>query len=88
MEQTLVIHIGQAGIQIGIELWKLLMKEHSINLHGEFGGNNDTQYLESVFWQNDDGTYMPRALFCDLDPSTIDKLLSSELQHTLWDKNI
>ena len=62
MEQIICIHIGQAGIQIGIELWKLFMREHGLDYNG-FVQNDTYGYVESVFSENSDGRYSPRALF-------------------------
>ena len=78
MEQILCIHIGQAGIQVGIEFWKLLIKEHGLNYQGEIE-NEPRGYIESMFSEDNDGKCSPRAIFWDLDPYTIDKFIQSDI---------
>ena len=88
MEQILWVHVGQAGIQIGIEFWKILIKEHGINyenmVEDELRGHVDAMFKED----NNGNLYTPRAIFCDLDPCSIDKLIQSNIGKLLSTENI
>ena len=63
------------------------MKEHGISHLGlpekEVIGN-----IEAMFSEDNDEKYSPRALFCDLDPCTIDKLIQSDLENVISKNNI
>ena len=61
MEPVICIRIGQAGVQVGIEFWKLLIKQHGIGRDGQVE-SEVKGFPESVF-SEDDGRYSPRALF-------------------------
>ncbi|KAK6505535.1 hypothetical protein TWF481_007430 [Arthrobotrys musiformis] len=74
------IHIGQAGVQLGNSAWELYSLEHGLLPDGRRdpekkalseGGSFDTFFTES---QN--GKYVPRSIFVDLDPSPIDEIRS------------
>ncbi|KAG8234061.1 hypothetical protein J437_LFUL013557 [Ladona fulva] len=71
--EVISIHIGQAGVQIGEGCWELFCLEHGIQpdgrLSSEAEGNCSTFFCESS-----EGTFHPRAVFVDLEPSVIDEL--------------
>lgn len=69
------IHIGQAGIQIGNACWELYCLEHGIDADGQilsdksYGSNDDS--FTTFFSETWVGTYVPRALFVDLEPTVV-----------------
>ncbi|KAF3919825.1 hypothetical protein ABW20_dc0109977 [Dactylellina cionopaga] len=72
------IHIGQAGVQLGNSAWELYSLEHGLLADGRkdpekselaASGSYDTFFSET---QN--GKYVPRSIFVDLDPSPIDEI--------------
>ena len=62
----ITVHVGQAGIQVGGQLWDLYAREHGID-----GGGGDVNPL--LFGENKQG-YAARALFVDTDSCTISRL--------------
>eukprot|EP00915_Cephaloidophora_sp_WS-2016_P003056 GHVH01004138.1.p1 GENE.GHVH01004138.1~~GHVH01004138.1.p1 ORF type:complete len:299 (+),score=52.61 GHVH01004138.1:178-1074(+) len=83
------LHFGQAGVQTGAAAWELFMLEHNIDADGSilkdpkesFDTNeksNDTFFSESAV-----GSFHPRAIFIDLEPSVIDQLQSGKY-HSLF----
>jgi len=90
MREIVSLHFGQAGVQTGAAAWDLFMLEHNIK---EDGSMNEAPYCEYQMNDTDDenkhsnhtffnesalGTYHPRALFIDLEPSVIDRLQSGK----------
>ncbi|KAK4153302.1 Tubulin/FtsZ, GTPase domain-containing protein [Chaetomidium leptoderma] len=76
--EILHLHIGQAGAQLGNSAWELYLLEHGLGLDGvpdpnakdvAEGGSFDTFFTET-----NNGKYVPRSIFVDLDPSPIDEI--------------
>jgi len=63
------IHIGQAGVQVGLACWELFCLEHGINLDGTI--RELTTNSTSMFSLSQDNSYIPRALIVDTEPSVI-----------------
>nr|Q962P8.1 RecName: Full=Tubulin alpha-6 chain [Naegleria pringsheimi]AAK84065.1 alpha-tubulin TUBA3 [Naegleria gruberi] len=86
MREIINIHIGQAGIQAGEQVWSLMCAEHGINQDGtrnstSANGNSDCSVL---FSEGSRGKYVPRNLMVDLEPSVVDSVRNSsykELYH-------
>jgi len=79
MRETLSIHIGQAGCQIGDSVWELLGQEHNLTADGFVKENEDSTQMDSfntetVYRETEKGKHVPRAVFCDLEPSVIDQI--------------
>ena len=74
MSEIISIHIGQWGIGIGQAAWQLFCLEHGVNLDGTLNESEDKGRLETMFSEKEDGKYVPRALFFDLDVTTCDQL--------------
>lgn len=75
--ETLSIHIGQAGIQIGSELWKLFSVEHGIAANGKLENHGDscTETGRNTFFEETNREkFVPRSIFIDTEPSIIDEL--------------
>ena len=75
VKDVISIHVGQAGVQIGNAVWELFCLEHGIYADGtrcvDDGDDNDGDGFKSFFSETKGGKFQPKALFVDLDPSTI-----------------
>lgn len=78
--EALSIHIGQAGIQIGSELWQLYSTEHNISPDAKLNSNGDScDTGRNIFFEEThSGRYVPRSIFIDTDSTAIDQLCNSE----------
>ena len=83
MRETLSIHIGQAGCQIGDNVWDLLGEEHSLTKDGYLKNSETNINNEVVYRETEKGKFVPRAVFCDLEPSVLDQIRHNnpELYH-------
>lgn len=82
VNNTIVISVGQAGNQIAASFWKTLCQEHGIDpMNGQtVGGQPPRGNWSSFFTQLGDrgsGSFVPRAVMCDLEPSVIDEVKAS-----------
>lgn len=71
--ETISLHIGQAGLQIGNATWELYCLEHGINPDGtiaEDQGDADNCY-NTFFSETHNGKIVPRAIYVDMEPSVI-----------------
>uniref|UniRef100_A0A1I7W5Z1 Tubulin domain-containing protein n=1 Tax=Heterorhabditis bacteriophora TaxID=37862 RepID=A0A1I7W5Z1_HETBA len=74
--ECISIHIGQAGAQIGNACWELYCLEHGIDQSGFIGENVDqkrleTQSLQAFYSESNNGKYVPRAIYIDLEPTVL-----------------
>ncbi|XP_035900680.1 tubulin alpha-8 chain-like isoform X1 [Anopheles stephensi] len=83
--ETLSIHIGQAGVQIGEAIWKQYGLEHGIGKNGQRIASekdcSDAGFCEcpTFYSDNGEGRYVPRAIFIDTEPMVIDQLQMSDI---------
>merc|ERR1711975_4541 len=67
--EAILIHIGQAGVQIGNACWELYCLEHGIQPDGQMpsdktiGGGDDT--FNTFFSETGAGKHVPRCLYLD-----------------------
>lgn len=73
---VILIHIGQAGVQIGNACWELFCIEHGLDPSGHMQNEcaKDSSY-RTFFYESTFKKFRPRALFVDLETSVIGKLL-------------
>lgn len=78
--ECITIHIGQAGCQVGQDVWELFCEEHQIHPDGTRSPTapTDDTAFESFFSETSSGQYVPRSIFIDTDPTTRDEILNSE----------
>ena len=79
-----MLHVGQAGVQIGNACWEMYCLEHGTQLDGRLpsdttldptlGGGDDS--FNTFFSETSSGKHVPRAVFVDLEPSVVGKLVS------------
>ncbi|XP_044733118.1 tubulin alpha chain-like [Chrysoperla carnea] len=79
--EILSIHVGQAGLQIGLACWELFCLEHGIKPDGQQGPIRKlfSQNSFPFFEETGAGQYVPRALLIDLEPSVIEEI---QMGHT------
>ena len=82
MRECILIHLGQAGCQLGNACWELFCLEHGIQPNGQkpsSGGDDnysDDDSFGTFFTETGAGKYVPRCVFLDLEPTVIDEVRS------------
>merc|ERR1711934_1199284 len=80
MREAILIHMGQAGCQIGNGCWELYCLEHGIQPDGQMpsdktiGGGDDS--FNTFFSETGAGKHVPRCVFIDLEPTVVDEVRS------------
>ncbi|KAL4501497.1 hypothetical protein ABPG72_021304 [Tetrahymena utriculariae] len=78
MEEIISIHIGQSGIQVGNACWELFCLEHDIQPDCKLFQNSKIEDLKTNFFcENQSGQFIPRSIYLDLEPSTINEVKTS-----------
>ncbi len=77
VNNCIVVSVGQAGNQIAASFWKTICVEHGIDpLTGQTANGAEPKGNWSAFFsrlgESGGGSYVPRALMVDLEPSVID----------------
>ncbi|KAK6342828.1 hypothetical protein TWF718_008211 [Orbilia javanica] len=74
------VHVGQAGVQLGNSVWELYSHEHALLPDGRVDPEKKelsaTGSYDTFFSETQNGKYVPRSIFVDLDPSPIDEIRS------------
>mmetsp|Transcript_11793 Transcript_11793/g.26719 ORF Transcript_11793/g.26719 Transcript_11793/m.26719 type:complete len:492 (+) Transcript_11793:141-1616(+) len=80
--EVICVHIGQAGCQLGNQLWELFCCEHDILPDGTKENDESVgvgeEPFNAFFSETMSGQHVPRAIFIDTDPSTKEDLESSK----------
>ncbi|XP_043801846.1 tubulin beta-1 chain-like [Apis laboriosa] len=78
MREIVHVQIGQCGNGIGAKFWEVIADEHGLTPDGIFQGESDlqSQRLNVYFVEGRDKKYVPRAILVDLDPSSVNNVLS------------
>lgn len=74
MKEIITICIGGCGVRIGDKFWELLCLEHGIQPDGQISSNKTIDKGDRFFSKTAGGKYIPRCIFVDLEPSTIDEV--------------
>eukprot|EP01084_Bolivina_argentea_P231359 390194_1 len=93
--EIITICIGQCGIFGGNSYYSTIMNEHKIDKNGQFIGNltdeNDKLLLNKINTcfnhNNKTNQYIPRAIFIDIDNTSINKLKTSYLSSLMNTNN-
>jgi len=78
LREIITLHIGQAGCQVGNQVWELFCLEHGIHPDGQMpsdttiGGGEDP--FNTFFSETESGKHVPRAVYADLEESVIDEI--------------
>lgn len=83
--ETISIHVGQAGVQLGNSTWELYCLEHGINKDGslsdsDLNDDNESTCFNTFFGESQSGKFVPRAIFVDTEPTVIDEIRTGEYQ--------
>ncbi|KAM5377390.1 hypothetical protein ACJZ2D_005071 [Fusarium nematophilum] len=77
MREVISINVGQAGCQIANSCWELYCLEHGIQPDGylteERKAQDPDQGFSTFFSETGQGKYVPRAIYCDLEPNVVDE---------------
>ena len=75
--EIISLHVGQAGVQMGNACWELYCLEHGIQPDGQMPSDvsigQELDAFNTFFSKTPGGKHVPRALFCDLEPTVIGK---------------
>lgn len=88
MRETIMIHVGQAGLQVGMMYWKAICAEHNLDLTGAPIGGQTKGNPEVFFMKASGGKYVPRALLVDLEPAVIRDIAENQLPGFFDPKNL
>ncbi|KAA3680494.1 tubulin alpha, partial [Paragonimus westermani] len=89
--EILLLHFGQAGVQIGSALWELFCMEHRVSADGHLITNgpesqlSSSEYVSTFFYEGM-RTWTPRAIMVDLEPTVIDEIRAGTYRK-LWKPN-
>lgn len=78
MKEIIGIYVGGAGCRLGTAFSDLLCQEHGIGKDGS--RSNAPDDLAGSFFDEAGGKWTPRALFVDLDPTTINAIRQGDQQ--------
>lgn len=84
MREILTLHVGQCGNNIGSEFWKKIVQEHGLDFQGNFNAEEPVIKLERInvyFEETHQTKYVPRSVFVDLDPQSVDTIKGGILKH-------
>jgi len=82
LREIITIHLGQAGCQLGNQVWELFCLEHGIQPDGQMpsdttvGGGDDP--FNTFFSETESGKHVPRALYADLETSVVDEIRNGQ----------
>lgn len=83
--ETLSVHIGQAGIQMGNNIWELFCLEHGISPDGTIeavaGDCNWESGHSTFFAETHCEKIVPRSIFVDTEPTVIDQTRSGKFKN-------
>lgn len=82
MREIVKIQIGRCGNQIGSNFWETISEEHSISKEGRYEGNSDLKLEKlNVYYEECSAysRYIPRTVFADLEPGSIEAVQASSL---------
>ncbi|KAL8709822.1 MAG: hypothetical protein Q9220_005438 [cf. Caloplaca sp. 1 TL-2023] len=78
MREVISLNVGQAGCQIANSCWELYCLEHGIQPDGylteERKAADPDQGFSTFFSETGQGKYVPRTIYCDLEPNVVDEV--------------
>ncbi|MHA1583641.1 MAG: tubulin beta chain [Promethearchaeota archaeon] len=86
--EVIMIHVGQAGLQVGAKYWKNVCAEHNLDLNGAPIGGNYKGSPETFFMKASSGKFVPRAVLVDLEPKVIRSITNDVLPGFFDPKNM
>ncbi|XP_068972999.1 tubulin beta-1 chain-like isoform X1 [Bombus flavifrons] len=88
MREIVHVQIGQCGNNVGAKFWEVISDEHGLNMDGMFQGDSELQLQRmNVYFKTNEkdaeriklflgGRFVPRAILVDLDPGSLDSVMS------------
>ena len=86
--EVIMLHVGQAGLQVGAKYWSLICAGHNLDLTGSPIGGKTEGNPDTFFMKASGGKYVPRALLIDLEPKVIRTISTENLPGFFDPKNI
>ncbi|XP_058819503.1 tubulin beta chain-like [Topomyia yanbarensis] len=79
MREIVALHLGQCGNKIANSFWETICDEHCLNERGQFIGKHylPLQRINVYFEEAPCCNFVPRAIFADLEPGTLNGLRTS-----------
>lgn len=79
MREIVMINVGQCGNKVGEKFWEMISEEHNINSCGRFYGTSILPYqrLNVYYEHGPKEIFVPRAIFADLEPASLNSVRSS-----------
>ncbi|XP_055636817.1 tubulin beta chain-like [Toxorhynchites rutilus septentrionalis] len=79
MREIIALHLGQCGNKIAESFWETICEEHCLNERGQFIGKHylPLQRINVYFEESPCCNFVPRAIFADLEPGTLNGLRCS-----------
>ncbi|XP_055591882.1 tubulin beta chain-like [Uranotaenia lowii] len=79
MREIVALHLGQCGNKIADSFWETVCEEHCLNDQGQFIGKHflPLQRINVYFDEAPCCNFVPRAIFADLEPGTLNGLRCS-----------
>lgn len=76
MRESITLHVGQCGNQIGKEFWDKISLEHGINENGELLDPKINDRKETFFYETDENKFIPRSILIDLEPRVVQGIVT------------
>ncbi|XP_058449600.1 tubulin alpha-8 chain-like [Malaya genurostris] len=92
--ETISIHLGQAGIQLGNSTWELYLMEHKIGKDGllqeavEPNNDDENSFCGTFFQKTSKEQYVPRAVLVDTEPTVVDEVRNGPYQKLFHPDNM
>ncbi len=86
--EVIMLHVGQAGLQVGAKYWQNICSEHNLDLTGAPIGGELKGDPETFFMKASSGKYVPRALLVDLEPKVIRQINENMMPGFFDPKNL
>lgn len=83
--QTILLGLGQCGIQQSMCVWETLCKDYDITLQGNLISDDVSK---EVFFDYNGSNFVPRVLLIDYDPIPFDVIRNSTLKNLFRDKSL
>lgn len=82
MRELIQIQVGRCGNKIGENFWEKIIEEHNISKTGALTSKTteETDKINVYFTEEKKGTYKPRAILTDLEPSALDSTRAGSLK--------
>jgi tubulin alpha len=83
MREILNLGVGQCGIQVYQQVWRLYCLEHNIGKDGKVSPDDPFEDIAftTFFKENSNGRFVPRTIFADLEPGVCEQIKHTDLKN-------